>query len=642
MRSLLCAILERQARWLGRVFIWSLLLPLACWANDRILEKAYWTDAAGTATFEQARQAQYRPYSGLLSKGFGPQVQWVRLQIDAVPPGTIDTLVLRIRPVFLDSITLYDPVELAQGKMPRITGDTIPFQTTEFESLHHTFVIPAQREPRTVWLRLATTSTQLMHIEALSPREMLREEHKLWLAYSALLAVLLSCLVWVFIAWLQGRDAVNGTFVLRQSILLVYTATYLGYHRVLLDGLMSAQQQDLFYGWMLLLTTVLTFVFEYRLQHEYVIPRWGHVLFRTGLAMCLLAIFFMLMGRRDLALPLNTSMVGLGMLFFFVNSLFLKLRPRSESFATERYLLPRAAIAAYYSLAVTFLAVTIMPSLGLIGGTMMSIYGVLLYGLLSGLFMTALLIVRSRQMEKLRREQATHLFLSREQLALETRRRQDQSQLLNMLMHELKTPLAVIDLALKDRATTDKAQSYVGRAIDNMKSILNRCVQTDRLVERPFEVQRQRFDLAQQLRLWVADNKQAEGRIMVQAPDTAPIDSDLQCVQIIASNLIENAFKYGDPQQAVQVSLQVHTDASQTHDTRRSSLCLQVCNAPGKAGRPDADQVFAKYYRSPAAQSQSGTGLGLFLAHNLAQQLGAQLLYAPTDTSICFELWLPT
>ena len=637
MRFVLCACLERLTRWLGWAFVGCLLLPTLGWTQDRILDKAYWTDATGTATFEQAREASYTPYSGLLSKGFGPQAQWVRLQIDGVPAGSTDTLVLRIRPVFLDSITLYDPVQLSQGRAARMAGDTVPFVATEFESLHHTFVIPAQPAPRTVWLRLATTSTQLMHIEALTPREMLREEHKLWLAYSALLAVLFSCWLWVVIAWLQGRDAVNGTFVLRQSILLVYTASYLGYHRVLLDGVLSAQQQDLFYGWMLLLTTALTFVFEYLLQHEYIIPRWGHVLFRTGLAMCLLVIFLMLIGRKDLALPLNTLLAGLGMLFFFVTSLFLKLRPRSASIVSERYLLPRAAISAYYSLAVSFLAVSIMPSLGLIGGTMLSIYGVLLYGLLSGLFMTALLIVRSRQMDKLRREQANHLFLSREQLALETRRRQDQSQLLNMLMHELKTPLAVIDLALKDRAATDKVQSYVGRAIDNMKSILNRCVQTDRLVERPFEVQRQRFDLAQQLRQWVSDNKQAEGRIQVQMPDAAPIESDLQCVQIIASNLIENALKYGDPQQPVTVGLQARTYAH-----GQPCLCLHVCNAPGKAGRPDAGKVFTKYYRNPAAQSQSGTGLGLFLAHNLAQQLGAQLLYAPTDTTICFELWLPT
>jgi signal transduction histidine kinase len=486
-------------------------------------------------------------------------------------------------------------------------------------------------------LRLSTSSTQLMHVEALSQREMLREEHALWLAYSALLAVLFSCLLWVFISWLQDRDPVNGVFVLRQSVLLVYTACYLGYHRILFDGVMSAQHQDLFYSWALLLTTTLTFVFEYRLLHEYAISRWGRYVLRTGLAASLWVFLLMLAGRSEWALPFNTLLVGLGMLSMFVISVFIRPNAAAEALALGRYLLPKRAIAAYYGLAVTLLAVSIMPSLGLIQGTLISIYGVLLYGLLSGLVMTSLLIVRSRQMERLRREQANHLFLSREQLVIETRRRQDQSQLLNMLMHELKTPLAVIDLAIKDRAATDKAQSYVGRAIGNMKSILNRCVQTDRLVERPFETQAQRFDLARQLQQWVQDNPHAEGRMALQIAPAAPVETDLQCVQIIASNLLENALKYGDPQQPVELTLQ-----PQHHADGRSGWCLQVCNAPGVAGLPDADKVFAKYYRSAAAQRQSGTGLGLFLSHNLAQQIGAQLRYQPTDTHICFELWLPT
>jgi signal transduction histidine kinase len=177
----------------------------------------------------------------------------------------------------------------------------------------------------------------------------------------------------------------------------------------------------------------------------------------------------------------------------------------------------------------------------------------------------------------------------------------------------------------------------VGRAIDNMKSILNRCVQTDRLVERPFEVQTQRFDLALQLQQWLQDHKQAEGRTTLQTLPAAPVETDLQCLQIIASNLIENALKYGDPQQPVNVSLHAQTQAD-----GRSGLCLRVSNAPGLAGRPDAGQVFSKYYRSPAAQRQSGTGLGLFLSHNLAQQIGAELRYQPSDSLIQFELWLPT
>ena len=95
-----------------KAWIISLLLawclPTAVWAHDFILERANWTDTAAAATFEQARQQTYTPFDGVLSKGFGSQAQWVRFKIGAVDPQGPATLVLRIRPVFLDEVTLYD------------------------------------------------------------------------------------------------------------------------------------------------------------------------------------------------------------------------------------------------------------------------------------------------------------------------------------------------------------------------------------------------------------------------------------------------------------------------------------------------------------------------------------------------------
>ncbi len=634
MRSVVHSCFAVPARWLGQVLLCALLLTGSAWAQDHILDKAYWTDPSGSASFEQAREAAYTPYTGVLSKGFGKQAQWVRLQIGAVAPGNTDSLVLRIRPVFLDSITLYDPADLAQGQAARTTGDTTPFSATEFESLHHAFVIPAQPAPRTVWVRLVTNSTQLMHIEALTPREMLRQEHNLWLAYSALLAGLLSCLLLVFIAFLQKRDAVNGFFVLRQSVLLAYTVCHLGYQRVFLSSVMSAETQDQFYNWLVLMTTSLSLGFEYSLLSGYKMPHWGRRLLQILLGVCALSMLLMLLGLKLEALSLNMLNSGLGLSSLLLIALAMRTEPAHQG-NPATYHLPKLALLGYYLGIALAITLSILSNLGLFQGNMLSLYGILLYGLISGVYMTTLLIVRSRQMERLQREQTNNLFLSREQLAQETRRRQDQSQLLNMLMHELKTPLAVIDLALKDRSASDKAQGYVGRAIDNMQAILQRCVQTDRLVDRPFEAQRQRFDLAQQLQQWVQDHKQGEGRIALQLPSAAPVETDLQCVHIICSNLIENALKYGDAQRPINVSLEARSIG-------QPGVCLQVRNAPGKAGLPDADQVFAKYYRSPAAQRQSGTGLGLFLSHNLAQQIGAQLRHIPGDNSICFELWLPT
>lgn len=613
----------------------GLLWPALGHAQDHILDKAYWTDTTGTATFEQARAAGYTPYTGVLSKGFTPDVQWVRLKIDGVPMDGPSTLILRIRPVYLDKITLFDPADFSRDASPRSVGDLTPVMFTEFESLHHAFVIAAQPTPRDVWLRLETASTQLMHVEALTPREMLRDEHDLWLVYSALLALILSFLVWVFLAWLRDHDPVNGVFVLRQTVLLLYTGSYLGYHRSLLAGWLSPETTDFLYCLLVLMTTGLSFVFEYRLLREYALPRWGHLLMRLLLCVSAVAIGLLLLGYKPEALRTNMMLNAAGMLSLLIVSLGIRT-VAADPELPNTYRLPKAVLLAYYVSIVLVLAFSILPSLGLLRGTMLSIYGVLLYGLISGLFMTTLLVIRSRRMERLRLEVANHLYLSREQLAIETRRRQDQSQLLNMLMHELKTPLSVIDLALHKREQDERTQGYVDRALDNMKSILERCVQTDRLVERPFEVQRQRFDLAQQLQQWLAEHKGAQGRHQLQVSAHAVVESDLQCVQIIAVNLIDNAIKYGDPRQPVQLSLQ-----PQAHTDGRAGWALRVCNAPGPAGWPQAEQVFTKYYRSPAAQRQSGTGLGLFLSHNLALQLGGQLSYRPDTPNICFELWLP-
>ncbi len=613
----------------------GLLWPALGQAQDHILEKAYWTDTTGAATFDQARAADYTPSTGVLSKGFTPHVQWLRLRIEGMPIDRTSTLILRIRPVYLDEITLYDPADFSRDAVPRTVGDLTPVMFTEFESLHHAFVIAAQPGPREVWLRLRTDSTQLMHVEALTPREMLRDEHDLWLVYSALLALILSFLIWVFLAWLRDHDSVNGVFVLRQTVLLLYTASYLGYHRSLLAGWLSPQTSDLMYCWLVLLTTGLSFVFEYRLMREYSLPRWGHLLMRLLLCVSAVAMGLLLLGYKPEALRTNMMLNAAGMLCLLIVS--LGIRPLvADADVQQTYRLPKAMLVAYYLTIVLVLAYSILPSLGLLQGTLLSIYGVLLYGLISGLFMTTLLVIRSRRMERQRLEVANHLYLSREQLAIETRRRQDQSQLLNMLMHELKTPLAVIDLALHKREQDARTQGYVDRALENMKAILERCVQTDRLVERPFEVQRQRFDLARQLRQWVGEHKASQGRHLLQAAASAELESDLQCVKIISDNLIDNALKYGDPQQPVQLALQ-----PQVHADGRAGWLLSVCNAPGPAGWPQAEQVFAKYYRSPAAQRQSGTGLGLFLSHNLARQLGGELRFSPDTQHICFELWLP-
>lgn len=623
--------------------LWGLIcLALAMWgptaalAQDHVIEKAFWTDTSGTASFDQARAAHYTPYTGVLSKGFSQHVQWVRLKIDGIPASVANTLVLRIRPVYLDSIELFDPAQLTPSASMRVTGDLTTWSSTEFESLHHTFQIPAHPVPREVWLRLSTNSTQLLHVEALTPRDMLHEEHGLWLVYSAMLALILTFLAWVFLAWLRDRDPVNGVFVLRQIVLWLYTASYLGYHRILMAGVLEPPAQDFVYNSLVLLTTALSVLFEYRFLREYLMPRWGYWLFRTLLLSSGVAMSLMILGATRSALSLNMVLNAVALLSMLMVAWRVRLRHSGDSH-THSYQLPKFAVVSYYIVLIAVLALSILPSLGVLQGNMLAIYGVLLYGLFSGLFMTSLLIVRSRQLERIRLEEANNLFLSREQLAIEQKRRQDQTQLLSMLMHELKTPLAVIDMAVSTRSPDAQTSNYVTRAVSNIKGILDRCIQTDRMVEREFKLQLQIIHLSDQLQQWLLDRPESAERITAQIEPKLQLSSDMQCIQIIVNNLIDNAFKHGDAQATVQISL-----GGQVSHDGQAGVVVSVSNQPGSSGWPDAEKLFGKYYRSSSAQRVSGTGLGLYLSHKLAEQLGGGLRYRPDSQYIRFELWLPT
>ena len=66
-----------------------------------------------------------------------------------------------------------------------------------------------------------------------------------------------------------------------------------------------------------------------------------------------------------------------------------------------------------------------------------------------------------------------------------------------------------------------------------------------------------------------------------------------------------------------------------------------MVDSVGPAGYPEAHKVFDKYYRSPAAQRQSGSGLGLYLVKSLLELMQGEVSYTPLQGHVLFEFWLP-
>jgi len=602
--------------------------------HDHITQRAYWEDTSAQATWVQAQTQTLTPYSGVFSRGYTTSAIWIRLQI--TPPAQAkndDPLVLRIRPMYLDEITLYDPLDTS-GKL-RQAGDQTEYAAKEYTSLVHNFVIPAGHEPRWVWLRLTTTSTTLMHVEALSLADMQADEHRLMLLYSGTLALIMVFSIVTLINWFNYREFLYAAFIARNMVYFVYSAAFFGFHRYILSEWVPAHYLDLGYSWLVVCTTAFSVWFETRFLGEYNPPRWVNVTFKGMQLWSAWVLVLLLLGHVHAALKVNMLLNGASVLaLLVVSSLFID--DAQVAAKPDASLLKKKYVVSYYFLIALLLLTSILPYLGKMAGSEFSANGLVYYALVSGFNMTLLMQLRANQQRKANTQMQKDLALSEQQISFEKIRREEQSQLLTMLMHELKNPLAVIDLAQQSVEDPD-AKDYVSRNVSIIRNVLDQCLSADRLSDGKITIQTQYVDLIELLDD-LTESCDLTGERIALHLSSPPLNlyTDYQCLRIVLNNLIDNALRYSDAAHPIQIWVE-----TQRNPAGQAGLAITVVNQPGIASWPDASKVFQKYYRSTGAKSVSGTGLGLFLVRSICQLLGGSCTYEPDDTHVRFKVWLP-
>jgi signal transduction histidine kinase len=341
-----------------------------------------------------------------------------------------------------------------------------------------------------------------------------------------------------------------------------------------------------------------------------------------------LGLFFVLDMPR-LALQINLSTV---LITPFVALLMAVLaRGWETKDPRQQPALPRPVVIGFYSLLLILLAAASLPGLGLTKGAEIAIYLVQAHGLASGFLVLLMLQYRARFIQK--QQQQAQQQLDRLQLQAEQDRhaRHEQEQLLTMLTHELKTPLATMHMRL-DAHT--KGAPEIKRAIRDMNAIIERCLQSARLGDQGLQIHPSDFDVSALLHDAVSSCPAPE-RIQLIRSTPLLLKSDQQLLFIVISNLLENACKYSAPETPIRVEALPATPTT-------PQLQLVISNTVGRAGWPDKDKLFSKYYRTPGAQRQAGTGLGLFLVRNLLHKLGGQVYFAPQGEEVRFVVLLPS
>ncbi len=266
--------------------------------------------------------------------------------------------------------------------------------------------------------------------------------------------------------------------------------------------------------------------------------------------------------------------------------------------------------------------------------------------------------LRSERMQALSRAQAAERELESKvlqrtaqlqtaQQALQTalhserKMRLEQRQFFNMINHEFRTPLTIVDGAateLQTFPTTDadsliEQASQIRRASRRLMTLVDTCLINDRLDAGAFRLQLEQTpldELLEESAELVGWSRRHRLKLDLEhGPQQWQCDPVL--VRIAISNLVGNAIKYA---KAGDITLAARCDAS-------GDLLISVSDqGPGLAPEA-AGQVFEPYERASATRHVNGHGLGLSVVRRIARLHAGDAFFHPAaGGGACFVIRL--
>ena len=210
---------------------------------------------------------------------------------------------------------------------------------------------------------------------------------------------------------------------------------------------------------------------------------------------------------------------------------------------------------------------------------------------------------------------------------LEVRR---QDRFIDSVTHELKSPLASIQLCLETMARAnlpDDKREQLRRMmledVERLSGFIDDVLHASRLANAPkASVSLSDVSLREVVER-VADrarrrHKLEESAIEVDALEEVQVQTDPAMLEVLLRNLVDNAVKYSRDEVRVQVRAALRSDGK---------VLIEVEDEGIGMSQPDLKRVFGRFYRveSQEVRERKGTGLGLYVVSQLVRDLGGSI-----------------
>jgi signal transduction histidine kinase len=604
---------------------WLFSVPVNTPYQDLVQERSYFEDASGTVTIANIGDQTFTPFMGPLFRGNNSDPVWLKLTLG---PSSQPNWVVMVQPNYTHHVEVYLPA--VQGAwVQKTTGSKHAFSEREVDTLAPSVRYQPSATDSTVIYIKAVTPTTPIYARVISETDSVLFDSRLQMVGGAFagigfLVAMISLMVYTATRdslWLL--DAVynlSGLCVL--ALLLGLASRFVWPDR---DNWVNQSMVLANLVHMAIATAV-----YYRIFKLFEVPRC--LLWHAYLTWALvpLLVWMTFAGHADKSLAVNNALILFANFFGVLIAVFAKHK--------DKFLLYSLRFA--YFVLTAFTVWWVIPLvLKLQTENFSALYPNMPLALFS-LFMLILLLVRNTQ---LKIQEGVRTEIEKRQveyeLQLARKRHEESSSFYGMLMHEVKTPLSTIRMAVSnlENALADQDEVVLRRlkrvqnSVDNVDEVLKRGVDVDILEQGALAP-----DIAQvnvgALVQEVCRSHPEESRLKCTLPDLLMAKVDRHLLGLMLMNLIDNAVKYSPENTEIPVILQ------QTGD---SNWELSVRNQVGFVGFPDDAQVFSKYYRAELAISKSGMGLGLYWVRGVARRMGGDALYQRDQQWVVFKICLP-
>ena len=608
-----------------------------------------YTDATGRAGIDGITAlppGAFDPVAAQVSLGLSPDVRWFRV---AAPPQAQGTRVLVVQPSYLDDVRIY----LRDAGEPRgwrvyQQGDLFPFSQRPRGdlafSVEHGFAAD-----EVAYVRVQTRHAHNIRIRLLDPQAAGSENARSLVLMGLYCGVVLLLAVASALLAVMHKDPYWAANALFQLSTLGAMAFYFGLGSLFLfpDSPGWASQLSLWLGFVQFFFGALFYRLFFR---QFGVPRWLLVLLSSLLLFLPAQVLVLLTGQIDVAHRLSEILHPLAIV---ICVLCVALVRCDDAFLLSLLRLNAVGIGFH-------LMLTLATEKGWLEPGSLDLYPGVTIHLLTVVVLHLALVRRGELLSIERHSVQRKLALARQQVQLERRQRKEDGRFLGMLLHELRSPLAVISVAqsalerrLPGWGTLQESSSRdlhrIGQSVGQMRDVLQQVQAVTELEHRDggevaTDVPAHEVCALDELLALLARRWQGEARLQAAWEPAGAADAPsrrvagaLALIEMMVRNLLDNALKYSPPASMVRCECLFRTEPR----SGVGLLVIVVTNDAGPAGVPDPDKLFRKYYRAPNAHQYSGSGLGLYWVRGVARSLGGDVRFVAGAPTVCFELELP-